>query len=229
MGETMERTMEEFRAIFHSEEMCRLYLFEMRWPDGYECLMCGPGKHYFIESRDVYECRECGYQNTLTAGTLFHRTKLPLQYWFIAIYLVVSNEGYSARALSRSLQVNYRTALRMLRVLRYAMAKDNGRHLLSNFIDGLRSKVNNLTDNNSVHGTQTDSDSAYKQPEVVLRVKQIMLGKVREFIRGLYRRVSQRYFQGYLEECYFWRSRQFNGERAIADLIFSCSSTYPNT
>jgi hypothetical protein len=70
-------------------------------------------------------------QISVTAGTVMHGTKLPLQFWFLAIYIVASGENCSANQLAETLHLNYRTALRMLCLLRHAMRNDNGNHPLS--------------------------------------------------------------------------------------------------
>jgi transposase-like protein len=106
-------------------------MFRSRWPHGFCCPRCGHEEYYWIQTRELYECRECRMQISVTAGTVMHGTKLPLQFWFLAIYIVASGENCSANQLAETLHLNYRTALRMLSLLRHAMRNDNGNHPLS--------------------------------------------------------------------------------------------------
>lgn len=67
----------EFDERFSSEEACRLYLFSLRWPDGFSCPECG-SRDFWESSRGRYVCCRCEYQQSLTAGTIMHSTKKPL-------------------------------------------------------------------------------------------------------------------------------------------------------
>src|SRR5205085_2438220 len=82
---------------FGSEEKCRDYLEDLRWPDGPECPRCESKKIARLISREgVFECGDCRYQFSVTAGTLFHDSHLPLWKWFLAIYLITeSKKGIS--------------------------------------------------------------------------------------------------------------------------------------
>jgi transposase-like protein len=111
---------------FHSDEKCRKALEKMRWPDGVECPRCHGKKHSPVGERDVYDCRSCGYQFSVTSGTIFHDTHLPLQKWFMAIYLIVeSKKGISANQVKRVLGVSYKTAWYLCHRIRAAMTEQN--------------------------------------------------------------------------------------------------------
>ena len=75
-----------FRQRFGSEEQCRAALFALRWGKGWVCPGCGHGGYAELKGRSVYQCNRCKRQVGLTAGTVFHWTKLPLTTWFLAIY-----------------------------------------------------------------------------------------------------------------------------------------------
>lgn len=111
---------------FGSEEKCRAYLDELRWPDGPECPRCGDYTTISrITTRDRYECDECRYQFSVTAGTLFHDSHLPLWKWFLAVYLMCeSKKGISAKQLQRMLKVSYKTAWYLSHRVRDAMGDD---------------------------------------------------------------------------------------------------------
>src|SRR3954451_12586856 len=115
----------EFNARFGTDEQCREYLFQARWPDGFRCEGCGHGDAYALRTRLVYECTACGKQHSLLAGTLFEQTKTGLARWFLAIYLVTSSKGGIAAAeLQRQLGFgSYQTAWSWLYKLRKAMVR----------------------------------------------------------------------------------------------------------
>ena len=69
-----------FRELYGTEEQCREALFRWRWPEGFACPRCGATRHCEIAGRKLYQCAACRHQVSLTAGTLFHATKLALSY-----------------------------------------------------------------------------------------------------------------------------------------------------
>src|SRR4051794_25763209 len=115
----------EFNARFGTDQQCREYLFQARWPDGFRCEGCGHGDAYTLRTRLVYECTACGKQHSLLAGTLFEQTKTGLARWFLAIYLVTSSKGGIAAAeLQRQMGFgSYQTAWSWLHKLRKAMVR----------------------------------------------------------------------------------------------------------
>ncbi|MCA1697924.1 MAG: transposase, partial [Actinobacteria bacterium] len=96
---------------FGDEDKCRAYLEELRWPNGVRCPRCDSEKVSRIVKRNQFDCDSCRYQFSVTAGTLFHDSHLPLRKWFLAIYLLAeSKKGMSARQLGRTLGTSYKTA-----------------------------------------------------------------------------------------------------------------------
>lgn len=81
----------EFWQRFGTEEACRAALFQLRWGKGWACPGCGHGGYAELKGRAVYQCNRCKRQVGLTAGTVFHWTKLPLTTWFLAIYHLIPN------------------------------------------------------------------------------------------------------------------------------------------
>jgi transposase-like protein len=101
----------EFRARFGSEEQCRQALFAMRWKNGLTCPVCGHEGFCALTTRRIFQCNRCKKQISLTAGTVFQDTKLPLTSWFVAIYhLTQSKGGISSVELGRRLGVKQATA-----------------------------------------------------------------------------------------------------------------------
>ena len=92
------RSLREFQTSFPDETSCAAFLFERRWPQGFVCPACGAGRAAFLRSRaHTYECLDCGRQTSITAGTVMHRSKLPLTVWFWAAHLMATHSnGMSA-------------------------------------------------------------------------------------------------------------------------------------
>jgi transposase-like protein len=103
-----------FRAAFGTEAQCRAVLERLRWPTGFACPACGHGSRAWLAERKLYQCNRCKYQVSLTAGTIFHATKLPLTTWFLAVHLLVTaKNGISSVELGRRLGVKQTTAWAM--------------------------------------------------------------------------------------------------------------------
>lgn len=111
---------------FHKDEQCREYLEHVRWPDGVKCPRCESNKISRMYTRNQFDCDSCGYQFSVTSGTVFHDSHLPLPKWFAAIYLMIeSKKGISANQMKRTLEVSYKTAWYLCHRIRAAMAVDN--------------------------------------------------------------------------------------------------------
>jgi transposase-like protein len=108
---------------FNSDEKCRMYLERLRWPDGVRCARCESDKISTIYKRNQFACGACGYQFSVTAGTIFHDSHLPLPKWFAAVYLICeARKGVSANQLKRTLKVAYKTAWYLCHRIRAAVA-----------------------------------------------------------------------------------------------------------
>ena len=116
------RTLAEFEQRFATEGACRAYLARLRWPTGFCCPQCTTSGSW-TTTRCLLMCRRCGYQASVTAGTIFHRTRLPLQDWFRAMWWMTDQKNrISALGLQRLLGLgSYRTAWLWLQKLRRAM------------------------------------------------------------------------------------------------------------
>ena len=129
------RTVLEFNDRFHDEAACRAYLESMRWPKGPHCPRC-PQAMVWTMKAPFYRCSVCGHDFTVTAGTLFADTHLPLRLWFQAMWHVVHQKsGASALGVQRVLGFgSYRTAWNWLHKLRRAMVRP-GRDGLSGTVE----------------------------------------------------------------------------------------------
>ena len=110
---------------FNCDKNCREVLEDIRWPAGPFCTRCGAIDSGELPNGGKYYCRSCGYQFTVTSGTIMHDSHLPLRKWFAAIYLMCeSKKGMSANQLKRTLGVTYRTAWHLCHRIREAMGND---------------------------------------------------------------------------------------------------------
>jgi transposase-like protein/ribosomal protein L37AE/L43A len=122
--EDYPRTLTEFEARFNSEQACRDYLFQLRWPQGFRCPRCGAAKAWPLGSV-LWQCAACDRQVSVTAGTIFQDTHTRLTVWFRAMWWVTAQKnGVSALGLQRVLGLkSYQTAWAWLHKLRRAMVR----------------------------------------------------------------------------------------------------------
>jgi len=112
----------ELISRFGSDEKCRQYLELLRFPNGVFCIRCQSSKISRNYKRNQFVCDACNYQFSVTAGTIFHNSHLPLQKWFCAVYLMCeSRKGISANQLKRTLKVAYKTAWYLCHRIRKAV------------------------------------------------------------------------------------------------------------
>lgn len=151
--EDYPRTLGDLEARFSSEEACRAYLFDLRWPDGFRCPRCGHAKAWPV-ARVRFQCASCGHQASVIAGTIFQDTHKPLAMWFRVIWLVTSQKtGASALNLQRVLGLgSYKTAWAWLHKLRRAMVRP-GRGRLSGRVEVDESYVGGLEEGTHGRGT----------------------------------------------------------------------------
>ena len=124
MAEDYPKTLLEMERTFATEDACRAYLTKLRWPTGFVCPAC-QGEVGWADRRHRWTCQDCRRQSTVTAGTIFEGTHLPLQVWFRAVWLITSQKsGASALGLQRVLGFgSYETAWSWLHKLRRAMVR----------------------------------------------------------------------------------------------------------
>ena len=195
----------QFMSRFPDEQACRDYLFQIRWPCGFICTKCGENRSCFIKSRQVYECANCKTQTSITSNTVMHRTRLPLRYWLLTFYWVASGERCSARKLSKTLKLHYRTALRLLHSVRYAMYRAEYAPMFE-FWKPRREA---------------------SRESVVKRARISLLRKARLFTRKYYGRVSKWRKEAYYYEYRFRNLNEHNPSSALIKLITSgCSTIY---
>ena len=130
-AEPYPRTWPEFLARFPTEEACLAYLEALRWPGGFVCPRCGVMSTPSRVSRGRLLCKDCGHQSTVTAGTIFDKTRTPLRVWLAGAWYVTNQKlGVSALGLQRVLGLGgYQTAWTMLHRFRKAMVRSDRQQL----------------------------------------------------------------------------------------------------
>ncbi len=122
MLKEQEINLVELIERFHDEDKSRTYLEGLRWPDGLECPRCGGKTISRVKKRHQLDCDSCRYRFSVTAGTIFHDSHLPLWKWFLAVYLIVeSKKGISANQVKRTIGVSYKTAWYLCHRIRAAL------------------------------------------------------------------------------------------------------------
>jgi hypothetical protein len=129
-------TLPQFQEQFSSEEACLQAVFDARWPRGFICPKCGHNDGYRLSRQRVIQCCSCHRQSSITAGTIFHRTHLPLRTWFLIIFLVAQDKGgISAQRVADLMGMHYTTALLVLQRIRFAMGNRDENLKLAGYIE----------------------------------------------------------------------------------------------
>ncbi|MBA3351642.1 MAG: IS1595 family transposase [Blastocatellia bacterium] len=177
---------------FHDEDACRKYMEELRWPDGAKCPRCDSDKLSRIKKRQQFDCDSCRYQFSVTAGTIFHDTHLPLWKWFLAVYLIVeAKKGISANQLKRTIGVSYKTAWYLCHRIRAALREVDAQ-LLKGIVEAdetfVGGKVEGMgrgyTDNKVVVVGAVQRDGAIRLQVVKGRDRETLQGFLRENVAG---------------------------------------------
>ncbi len=121
-------TLPEVNNLYSTDDRCRELLERLRWPEGVMCPRCKDTRVSRLKQYARYECVGCEYQFTVTSGTIFHDSHLPLPYWFLATLLLCeAKKGMSAMQLKRTLwgqhKGSYKTAWYLCHRIRRAMAE----------------------------------------------------------------------------------------------------------
>ena len=120
-------TLLDIQDLFDTDEKCREALTKLRWPNGVECPRCHGKRIAWIKANKQFDCAECEYHFSVTAGTIFNDSHLPLRVWFTAVLLLCeAKKGMSAHQLKRTIwglnKGSYKTAWYLCHRIRRAMA-----------------------------------------------------------------------------------------------------------
>jgi hypothetical protein len=129
-----------------TEEQCIAFLEKVRWPNGVRCELCGGDKISRVQRKNpgknkrvaLYTCLEptCQWQFSVTSGTMFNNSHVPLHKWFLAVALMVdAKKGMSALQMQRHLKVSYRTAWYLAHRIRKSMEENSSSPLLSGTVE----------------------------------------------------------------------------------------------
>jgi hypothetical protein len=126
----------QFREAYGTEEQCRAVVLKLRWPKGFVCPSCGGTEGRWLSTRPKIQCGTCRHQASLTAGTIFHATKLPLTSWFLAMWLIATaKNGISSVELGRRLGVKQTNAWAIKQKIMQVMAEREGKKRLDGRVE----------------------------------------------------------------------------------------------
>jgi len=115
-------TLVDLERLFDTDAKCREMLVRLRWPNGPECPRCHGKAIELATEKQLFYCKECDYQFSVTAGTIFNDSHLPLRTWFtVTLLLCEARKGISANQIKRTLGVSYKTAWYLCHRIRAAM------------------------------------------------------------------------------------------------------------
>ena len=125
-----------FQKLFSTDKKCWRFLFKQRWPKGFICPKCGCTCYSFINTRKLCQCKSCRYQCSVTAGTVFHKTRTPLKKLFWLVYFIAHDKnGHSALDLTRKLNISYKVAWSMGQKIREAMIARDVNYKLAGLLE----------------------------------------------------------------------------------------------
>jgi transposase-like protein len=181
-------------AMFEQE--CREFLADLRWPGGVECPRCSErSRLLWLESRSKWHCYSCRYQFSVTAGTLFHASHLPVWKWFVAVHLMLAApNGLSANELRRAIGGSYKTAWFAAHRIRAAM-HGRGAELLRSLVEAEQ--------------RESGADLDRANVRVVARVRRLV---------GPHHSLSVKYLPAYLDERR-WRSANRSNPHVFQDTL----------
>jgi transposase-like protein len=132
-----EYSLIKFQKTFPDNEACKKHLAEQRWPNGFVCPKCGHYEAWYLANRNLFDCKSCRFQASLTVGTIFEGTRIPLVKWYWLLYhMAMDKVGVSISEMQRILEIGqYRTAWLMAHKIRKAMADRDARYSLAGLIE----------------------------------------------------------------------------------------------
>lgn len=127
----------EFSTDFGTEEQCRARFKEIRDSEGVVCKKCSSTEHYWLKKKQMYQCKQCRFRTGLRSGTVMESSKLPFQYWFVAVYLMTgTKKSMSAHQMMRELgHRRYEPIWAMMHKIRKAMGTRDSRYLLTGEVE----------------------------------------------------------------------------------------------
>lgn len=127
----------EFNKHYQDEESCKASFKSYREREGIQCRKCGCSSHYWKKKREQWECKKCNFRTTLKSGTVLQNSKLPFQYWFIAMHLITSTKkSFSSKEIQRQIgHKRYEPIWAMVHKLRSVMGLRDDEYQLDDEIE----------------------------------------------------------------------------------------------
>lgn len=166
----------EVTRYFADENLCREHLEKLRWNGTPACPFCGSVKIYRFSDKKRFKCgeKECNKKFTVTVGTVFENTKVPLQKWFVAMYLFTSHKkGISSIQLSKDISVKQQTAWFMLHRLREVF-REKAPQMLTGVIE-----MDEVYVGGKIHNMTRKNRKRYADRRVAAKQKTAILAMVR--------------------------------------------------
>jgi transposase-like protein len=114
----------DINALFATDDKCRELLVRLRFPEGPQCLRCKGPVVKLDTTKQLFYCKDCDYQFSVTSGTVFNDSHLPLEKWFLTTHLLCeAKKGMSACQIQRTVGMSYKTAWYLCHRIRHAMAQ----------------------------------------------------------------------------------------------------------
>src|SRR6476619_3586238 len=233
----------EFWQRFGTEEACRAALFQLRWGKGWACPGCGHGGYAELKGRAVYQCNRCKRQVGLTAGTVFHWTKLPLTTWFLAIYHLSQSKGgkrgRGAAGKTPFVAAVETTPERKPRRLRLTVGKGFRKKEIEELAKRDFAAGSNVVTDGLSCWTAVEQAGCSHFPMITGSGPQAAkwvpftwvntaLGNIKTALAGTYHHVSAKHAQRYLAS-YAWRfNRRFQLDTLTERLAYACARTAPH-
>ena len=135
-GKDYPENWEQFIDWFHDEQSCLDYIYKLRWPNGFICPKCSSENIPYKLKNGTLKCSACRRDSSITSGTIFNKTRTPIQNWFGVIWYITNQKsGVSALGIKRLLGLgSYQTAWSLLHKLRSAMVNPD-RDKLSGLVE----------------------------------------------------------------------------------------------
>ena len=186
----MESNLIELSSRFADEEKAIDLIEEVRWADGRICSHCGHGKSWLIATnstnkkskRRSYKCASCRKKFSVTVGTIFERSHIPLNKWLATVYLMSSSKkGISAKQIERSVGITYKSAWFLCHRIRHAMGDPDVQEMLTGIVEVDETYVGGKVRNRfgRKRGTGTRGRGAEKKTPVVTLIERD--GRVKAF------------------------------------------------
>jgi len=159
---------QDFFKKFPDESNCKAHFKSERDKQGVVCKRCQHQEHYWISTRDQYQCKKCKFRTTLRSGTLLHGSQLPYSYWYFGMMMLTSTKkSFSALEIQRQLgHLYYEPIWYMLHKIRHAMGKRDGNYTLCNEVEldeGFFEIVPNKEDRDRIEIELKDNEGKYKR------------------------------------------------------------------